>query len=96
MYLLASTLMEIPLNASLILIKRAVATSSSQFIKILALNDVALVLCQINHQQSYTQLCKQLRLDATWGYILSCYQVRKYWQTELNCRLKFQFIYYIL
>ena len=75
MYLLTSALSELPLKASLTLIKQATAKSNSQFIKILALTDIALVICHAHNQHSYIQICEKLRLDAIWGYILGLYQV---------------------
>lgn len=71
-----ASLLDLPASTGLSLIKKNAASFGSQFIRILALTNVALVLCSTHKQEEYKKKCMVLKQDSIWGYILSKYGVR--------------------
>lgn len=69
---------DMPANSSLTLIKKTSATFGSQFLRIIALSNIAIVICFRNGQDVYAAKSTALRLEAIWGYILNLYGVSNY------------------
>ena len=75
-----SSLPDLPPSAGLSLIKKNASSFGSQFIRLLALTNVALVLCSTYKQEEYLKKCMVLKQDSIWGFILSKYGVSVLWK----------------
>jgi len=73
-----ATCLNLPAPQALSYIKKHAASYGSQYLRTIALSNVAITLCHIKNLSRYASECSTVKKDAIWGYIVSKYKVSIY------------------